>query len=172
MLTLLKLLQSIVKALHSDGTPHQVALGIAIGACLGLTPLLNVHNLLVLAVLMLFNVSFPGGMLGFALFTPVGFVLDPVFDRIGRGLLTAPGLQGLWTDWYNTPLLPYTNFNNSVVLGSVVGWALLLLPIYGLARLGVARYRATWGARVRESKLYRAVTASKAYNVYRLFVPE
>lgn len=172
MLTLLKLIQQLIKTLHSDGTPHQVALGIAIGSALGLTPLLNIHNLVILAVLMLFNVSFAGGMLGFAVFTPVGFLLDPVFDRVGRGLLSAPSLQGIWTNWYNTPLLPYTNFNNSVVLGSVVMWLLLLVPVYLLARVAVARYRATWGERVRQSKFYKAVTASKVYNVYRLFQPE
>ena len=42
---LLKLLQSLVKALHSDGTPGQLAAGLALGSILGLTPLLNLHNL-------------------------------------------------------------------------------------------------------------------------------
>ena len=49
MLTLLKLLQSIIKTLHSEGTPGQVAAGIALGSALGLTPLMNLHNLLVFA---------------------------------------------------------------------------------------------------------------------------
>ncbi len=172
MLTLLKLLQQLIKTLHSEGTPHQVAMGVVIGAALGLTPLLNVHNLFVLAALMLFNISFTGGMLGFAVFTPLGFLLDPLFDRVGRALLGAPSLQSLWTNWYNTPLLPYTNFNNSVVLGSVVMWVVFFAPIYLLARLGIARYRATWGERVRQSKFYKAVAASKLYNFYRLFQPE
>ena len=47
MLTLLKLIQSIIKTLHSEGTPGQVAAGIAIGSVLGLTPLLNLHNLII-----------------------------------------------------------------------------------------------------------------------------
>jgi uncharacterized protein (DUF2062 family) len=38
MLALLKLIQSIIKTLHSDGTPGQVAAGMALGAALGLTP--------------------------------------------------------------------------------------------------------------------------------------
>ena len=67
-------------------------------------------------------------MLGWALFVPLGFLLDPVFDRIGAGLLGAPSLRPLWTSWYNTPLVPYTNFNNTVVLGSVVAWLVLAHP--------------------------------------------
>lgn len=171
MFTLLKLIQSIIRTLHSEGTPGQVALGMALGAVLGLTPLLNVHNLLVFAIIMLFNVSFGGGMLGWALFVPVGFLLDPVFDRIGASLLQAPSLRPLWTAMYNTPLVPYTNFNNTVVLGSVAGWLVLAIPIFFAARYGVARYRATIGERVRQSKFYKAVTASKAYNWYQLFRP-
>ncbi len=171
MFTLLKLIQSIIRTLHSEGTPGQVALGMALGAVLGLTPLLNVHNLLVFAVIMLFNVSFGGGMLGWALFVPAGFLLDPVFDRIGASLLQAPSLRPLWTAMYNTPLVPYTNFNNTVVLGSVAGWLVLAVPIFFAARYGVARYRATIGERVRQSKFYKAVTASKAYNWYQLIRP-
>jgi uncharacterized protein (TIGR03546 family) len=172
MLTLLKLLQSLIKALHSEGTPGQVAAGVALGSALGLTPLMNFHNLVIFTLIVILNVSFGGGMLGWALFVPVGFVLDPVFHRVGAGLLLAPGLGPVWESMYNTPLLPYTNFNNTVVLGSVVGWLVLLVPIFLLSRYGVARYRATIGERVRRSKFYQAVTASKAYNVYRLLRPE
>src|SRR5438876_797478 len=57
---LLKLLQSLVKALHSEGTPGQVAAGIALGSILGLTPLVNLHNALVFGLIIILNVSFPG----------------------------------------------------------------------------------------------------------------
>ena len=172
MFALLKLIQSLIKTLHSEGTPGQVAAGMALGAALGLTPLMNVHNLVVFALILLLNVSFGGGMLGWALFVPVGFLLDPVFHSIGAGLLDAPSLRPLWTGWYNTPLVPYTNFNNTIVLGSVVGWLATAVPFFFAARWGVARYRATIGAKVQQSRLYKAITASKAYNVYRLFRPE
>lgn len=172
MLALLKLIQSIIKTLHSEGTPGQVAFGIALGSALGLTPLMSVHNLIIFALIVILNVSFGGGMLGWALFVPVGFLLDPAFDAVGRGLLAASSLRPMWTDWFNTPLVPYTNFNNSVVLGSVVGWMVLAVPIFFAARYGVARYRATIGERVRRSRFYQALTASKAYNIYRLFRPD
>ena len=172
MLALLKLIQSIIKTLHSEGTPGQVAAGMALGAALGLTPLMNVHNLLLFSLLVILNLSFGGGMLGWALFVPLGFILDPVFHAIGLRLLEAPSLRGLWTSMYNTPLVPYTNFNNTIVLGSVVGWLALAVPIFFAARWAVARYRATIGERVQRSKFYQAITASKAYNIYRLFRPE
>ncbi|HJU67171.1 MAG TPA: TIGR03546 family protein [Gemmatimonadaceae bacterium] len=173
MLTLLKLLQSLVKTLHSEGTPGQVAAGIALGSVLGLTPLVNVHNLVIAALILVLNVSIGGAMLGWALFLPLGFALDPVFDRVGRQLLLdTPALTPMWTSWFNTPVLPYTNFNNTIVLGSFVAWLFLALPIFFAGRYAVTRYRATWGERVRRSRFYNAVTASKAYNVYTWFRPD
>jgi uncharacterized protein (TIGR03546 family) len=171
MLGLLKLIQSIIKTLHSAGTPGQVAAGMALGSALGLTPLMNVHNLIIFSLLVLLNVSFGGGMLGWMLFVPVGFLLDPLFHSIGLSLLEAPSLRPLWTSWTNTPVLPFTNFNNTVVLGSFVGWVVLAVPIFFASRYGIARYRATVGERVRQSRFYKAVTASQVYNLYRLFRP-
>jgi uncharacterized protein (TIGR03546 family) len=171
MLALLKLIQSLIKTLHSAGTPGQVAAGMALGSALGLTPLMNVHNLVIFSLLVLLNVSFGGGMLGWMLFVPFGFLFDPVFDAIGSRLLAAPSLRPLWTEWTNTPILPFTNFNNTIVLGSFVSWVVLAVPIFFAARYGVARYRATVGEKVRQSRFYKAITASQVYNVYKLFRP-
>jgi len=169
--TLIKLIQSLFGALHSEGTPGQLAAGIVLGAFLGLTPLFNLHNAVVFALLVLLNVSFAGGLLGWALFVPVGFLLDPLFDWIGHSLLLAPSLRGLWTSMYNMPIVPLTNFNNTVVLGSLVFALLAAVPLFLLLRWAVARYRITVGERVRQSRFYKALTASKVYNVYKLFRP-
>ncbi len=171
MFTLIKLIQSLFGALHSEGTPGQLAAGIVLGSFLGLTPLVNLHNAVIFAALVLLNVSFAGGLLGWAVFVPVGFLLDPVFDWIGHTLLLAPSLRGLWTSLDNTPVIPLTNFNNTVVLGSLVFAIVFAVPLFVATRLGVVRYRATIGERVRQSKWYRAIMASRAYNVYKLFRP-
>ncbi len=172
MFTLLKLLQSLVKALNSEGTPGQVAAGIALGAVFGLTPLVNLHNLVLFLLAIILNVSFPGVMLGWVLFLPVGFALDPVFDLVGRALLVGtPALLPLWTAAYNTPVVALTNFNNTIVLGSFVVWLAALVPLWFLFRWLVGRYRATVYARLERTRLFKAVKASKLYNVYTLFRP-
>jgi uncharacterized protein (TIGR03546 family) len=170
MLVLLKLLQSLVRTLHSDGTPAQIAAGLALGAALGLTPLLSLHNLFVVAALALLNISFGAGLLGLTLFAPVGFMLDPLFDRVGGVLLLRlESLRPLWEFTDATPVVAWFNLNNTVVLGSIVGWIVLFAPIYLLARLGVVRYRASVGERVAKSRAYQAIRGSRAYNVYRWF---
>ena len=169
----LKFIQSLIKALHSDGTPGQLAAGLVLGSILGLTPLMNLHNAAVFGLIIILNVSFPAAMLGWALATPLGFVLDPLFDAAGRALLLdVTALRPLWTTLSNVPVFPLTNFNNTVVLGSLVTTLVLAVPLYYLARFGVERYRATVAERIKKSKIYQALTASKLYNLYRLFRPE
>ena len=172
MIALLKLLQSLAKTLNSEGTPTQIGLGVALGAALGLTPIANAHNLLVLVLLAVLNVSFGAGMIAWAIFVPVGFMLDPLFDRVGHLLLVdTTSLRPLWTTWDNTPVLALTNFDNTVVLGSVVVWLALFIPLWLASRLAVIRYRATLGERVRNSHFFRVLSASQLYNVYRWFRP-
>jgi uncharacterized protein (TIGR03546 family) len=172
MFTILKLLQSLFKTLHSDGTPGQIAAGVALGAALGLTPIANAHNLAILVLLAVLNVSFASGMLAWGVFVPIGFMLDPLFDRLGHWLLVdVVALRPIWTTWDNVPGLALTNFNNSVVLGSLAGWMILFLPIFFAAYFGVLRYRATLAHRIQSSRFYQMVHASKLYNVYSWFRP-
>src|SRR3989441_11018060 len=140
----------LLKHLHSDDTPGQVAAGLALGAILGLTPLLNLHNVVVLILIIMLRVSFSGALLGWLVFTPLGFAFDPLFDALGhRLLLEPPALTGVWTTLYNTPVVPLTNFNNTVVLGSLAVALALFLPLNALGRFGVRRYRVAVQAWVR-----------------------
>ena len=100
-----------------------MAAGIALGAVFGLTPLMNLHNLVLFGLALILNVSMSGVFLGWVVFVPVGFALDPLFDAIGKGLLGADRAPRLLDLLYNVPVVPFTNFNNSVVLGSFVFWA-------------------------------------------------
>jgi uncharacterized protein (TIGR03546 family) len=172
MYWIIKLIQSLVNALNSEGTPGQVAAGMAMGACLGLTPLLNLHNLLVVAVILFLRVSVPGAMLGWLVFTPVGFALDPTFDAIGTALLVDnASLRDVWGTAYNTPVVALANPTNTIVVGSFVGWLVLAVPIFFVARWAVGSYRRTIYERYKDAKLFKALRASKVYNVYKLFRP-
>lgn len=172
MYWIVKLVQGLVKALNSEGTPGQVAAGMAVGACLGLTPLLSLHNLVVVGAILFFRVSVPGATLGWMIFTPVGFALDPLFHSIGSALVAdASALRGLWTFLYNAPVIALGNPTNTIVVGSLVFWIVTAVPIYLLMRWAVGRYRATVYARYRDARIFRALRASKVYNLYRLFRP-
>jgi uncharacterized protein (TIGR03546 family) len=170
--TILKIVQSLVKALNSEATPNQVAAGFVLGAALGLTPLVSLHNLLIVAAIALFRVTVPGAILGWLVTIPLGFLLDPLFDAVGRALLLdADGLTPLWTAVTNTPVLSLANLTNTIVLGSLVSWAVLSVPLFFVARVGVRQYRRHVYPRIATWRVFRMLKASKAYNVYRIFRP-
>ncbi len=168
---ILKFLQTLIKALNSDGTPGQVAMGMALGLCLGLSPIASLHNVLVVAIAMLTTVSFPGFMLGWAIAIPLGFALDPLFDRVGMRLLTTDALAPLFTWIVNTPVVSLSRLNNTIVLGALVTWLVLLLPSFFVFRMLVARYRAHVFARLEQMRFFQALKASKLYQVYEMFRP-
>lgn len=168
---LLKFLRSLIKTLNSNGTPGQVALGMALGACLGLTPLVNVHNLLIFAIALVTNVSLGGFFLGWSLMAPLGFILDPLFHAVGTKLLAMPALQGLWTSLYNTAGIPLTNYNNTIVLGSFVVWLLLMVPLYFLFKYLISRYRRHIYERLKKTRFYQVLAGSKVADIYRWFTP-
>ncbi|MFC1530579.1 TIGR03546 family protein [Gemmatimonadota bacterium] len=170
---ILALLRKLLKTLNSEGTPAQIAAGIAIGAVMGLTPINSLHNLVLFGIALITRVSLAGVFLGWAIFIPVGFALDPLFHGIGEKLLLGtPALTPLWEKWFNTPFMALTNFNNTIVLGSFLGWLALSLPVFFLARAGVDRYRQHLYERVVNMKFVKAVKASKLFKFYRLLKPD
>ncbi len=168
---ILKFLQTLIKALNSDGTPGQVGAGMALGLCLGLTPIGSLHNLVVLAIAMLTTVSFPGFMLGWAVAVPVGFALDPVFDRVGMSLLLNDRLAPFFTWVVNTPVVAWSRLNNSIVIGSLVCWLVVVIPAAFVFKALVAKYREHVFARLEQMKVFQAIKASKLYQAYEMFRP-
>jgi uncharacterized protein (TIGR03546 family) len=168
---ILRFLQQLVRALNSDGTPGQVGMGMAIGLAFGLTPIASLHNLVMLAVAMLTTVSFPAVMLGWAVAVPFGFLLDPLFDRVGMALLTNEALAPLFTWVVNTPVVALSQLNNSIVLGSLVVWFVVLVPAFFLFRLLVARYREHVLAHVLRWRIVQLLRSSKLWSVYEMFRP-
>lgn len=168
---ILQFLQQLFKALNSEGTPGQVGMGMAIGLCFGLTPLVSLHNLVVLAIAMLSTVSMAGVFLGWAIATPIGFVLDPLFDRIGMAILTQDALAPFFTWVVNTPVVALSRLNNSIVLGSLVVWLVLLVPMFFVFRVLVARYRADVYAHVQKWRVVQVVKTSRMWDLYRTLWP-
>ena len=124
-----------------DYSVNQMAVGFALGAALGLTPLLSLHNLVFLAAPIMLRLSISTFLMAWIGAIPFGFLLDPLFDRLGSALLSSEFLTPLWIQAANAPLVPLTQFNNTVTLGSLVFWAVAAIPLFLLSRKGVATYR-------------------------------
>jgi uncharacterized protein (TIGR03546 family) len=93
--------------------------------------------------------------------------LDPLSDKIGYFLLVkVTALKSFWTALYNMPIIPYTRFNNTVVLGSLVLALLFQIPVFLVARKLVTHYRVLIKERVQKWKVVQALKATSFFRYY------
>lgn len=153
--------------MHSDTDPRQISLGFSLGMILGFTPLSSPHNVLVLLAILFFRVNISAAVLSFCVFSILAFLLDPLFNLIGLSVLTQIDiLQGLWTSLYNAFLFPYTRFNNSVVMGSLIFSLVAFYPVYWGGRTMVVKYREMFMERFNQWKITQLFRASSLYRWY------
>jgi len=163
---MIKLLAKLLRVLNSETEPGQISLGLCFAMIAGLTPLLSLHNLLVLFLVLILKVNLSAFLLGLVAFTGVAYLLDPLFHQIGLAVLTLPALADLWTALYQSVWWRLEHFNNSIVMGSLVFSLALFIPVFMLANLLIRRYRQHILAWVQKTRIMQMLKASKLYQTY------
>ncbi len=163
----LKIFQKLLKLLHSEISPAQLAGGFALGSIIGLTPFASLQNIAVFVIILILKVNIGAAFFGITVFGLLGFFTDPLADLIGYYLLAdSPGLTSFWARLYNMPIVPFTRFNNTVVLGSFVIAVMLLIPVYFAAKKFVIYYRANLKEKVEKIKIVKLLKVSKLFSFY------
>jgi len=166
----LKFIFKFIGILNKDASPREIAGGMALGSIAGITPLASLHNLVVLFLVVVIKVNITSAILAVGVFSAVGYLLDPLSNRTGWFLLAGiPALKPFWTALYNTPVVPWTRFNNTLTLGSLVLSLILFLPLYFLLKWAVVQYRARVMAAVKKWRIVTLFTGSKLFGLYKRF---
>ena len=163
---MIKALAQLLKVLNSETEPGQISLALCLAMIAGFTPVLSVHNLLVLLLVLVLRVNLAAFGLGWAFFSALAYLLDPLFDLIGLTVLRAPALRGMWTGLYNTAWFRLDRLNNTVVMGSLLFSLIVFVPALILFNLLIRRYRTHILAWVRKTRLMKAFQATKLYAIY------
>ncbi|MFH1920956.1 MAG: TIGR03546 family protein [Planctomycetota bacterium] len=139
LLHLIRPVRFLAKVFTAAATPRQLALGFALGMLIGLVPKGNLIAATLMVVLLGTRVNLGTGLTGAVLFSWVGMLADPLTHRIGAALLTQASLEPMWAWLYQLPLAPWTAFNNTVVLGSLLFGLWLFYPIFRITELAARR---------------------------------
>ncbi len=166
MSLLLKQLFNFFKLLNSDTGTYQIASGLTIGMILGFSPFLSLQTSLVLIVVFFFRIQIGAMFISAFFFKFIAFAVDPLADILGRVVLEAPTLRSIWVTLYNMPIIPFTRFNNSIVMGSFLVALILAAPVFFLFKKFIISYRATVVVRFKQTKFWKVFTATKFYNWY------
>jgi len=134
-------LKKIWNALNHAGKPWQISLAIALGMLVGFTPILSIHNIVVLFIVFILNIHLSIFLLSVSFFGMIGLILDPLFASIGKTLLTSNSLESLFTSWFNDPILHLTYFNNTITMGSFIVSTILFFFIYKFSSIILVKYR-------------------------------
>ncbi len=163
---LLSAFQSVVSAFQGGSEPKFAAAGVALGAVLGLLPPGNLIALAVLLALFFLRANKSLALLCAVGFKAIAWGIDPWAHRLGLAVLLWHPLKPLWTWIYNRPVLPWTRFNNTVVMGNLVIGIALFFPLYCGFKALVGAYRARWKEKVDQWPVMRAVKALGWYQKY------
>ncbi len=166
MLLILKYIAKLLKALASEASPNQLAGGFILGMIIGMTPVMSIHNLVILVLVIILKVNIGMVILAFLVFSGIAYLADPLFHSFGGWLLEMESMQTIWTNMYNNEFWATTKFYNTVVLGSLITAVILCLPGFPLTRVGVIQYRKHIHERVMKTKLVKALKGSKLYSIY------
>jgi len=128
-LFILKLISTVRRAIAGRRYPSQLAWGLALGVLLGLIPHGNFLTVaLVLFVLALQVNHAMVALVGIGL-TFAAPKLDPQFHAVGQWFFEQPQVAETMAKAWQWPLVPWTDLNNTVVMGSFLIGLAAVLPI-------------------------------------------
>ncbi|WP_198679764.1 TIGR03546 family protein [Aliidiomarina minuta] len=163
---MLTMLARFLKALNSEAGPWAIAWAFVLGMIMGLTPLISLHNLIILFLALSLRINFAGFLLAFLFFSGLAYLFDPIADYIGESLLQAEALAPLWYSLYEMPVARLFQFNHTITLGSLV-FALLISPLWLYASYYlVVNYRTRVKAWFVKLKIVQGLKGSKFYGIY------
>lgn len=166
MTLILKQIFSLLKLLNSDTGENQIAMGIAMGLILGFSPVFSLQTVLVFICLFFFRIQMGAAFVSAFFFALIAYIFDPLCNSLGQVVLELEFLKGFYTTLYNMPIVPFTKFYNSIVMGSFVV-ALILFPFVFLgSKILIKKYRKTVVEKIKDTKFFKALKATALFKWY------
>ena len=166
---MLTLLAKLFSALNSENSIRQIALAIALGFIVGLSPLLTLHNIIILFFVMLIRVHLSSFILAVGFFSGLSYLLAPIIVGLGELLLTADSLARLFTILYQSTFFKLTHLHNTYTLGALVLGGILAVPLYFISLIIIEKYRLHIMSFFEQFRIVKALKASKFYRLYMQF---
>ena len=152
----LRLTFKVIHILRDGSSTRALAASIVLGMWIGLTPVATMHWFMLLALGIIFRINIASMLLSYISFGLLSTFLGPLYEYVGlRTLSQTPSLFPLWETLYHAPLIPYTRFNHSRVMGSFLISLGLSLPVFFLANFIINRCRENVFEHFRGTRFYQ-----------------
>ncbi len=166
MTIILKEIFNLIRILNSETGAGQIAFGICLGFILGLSPWVSLQAIIIFLMILIFRVQAAAALTSAFFFSFIAYLFDPMIHKLGKYVLKHDSLELLWSKMYNAPLVPYTQFNNSIVMGGAVIGIILAPIIYILSYSIIKKYQDLIVSRFKETRIWKFIKGSVLYNWY------
>ena len=166
MTLIFKQLFSLLKVLNSETGENQIAMGVCCGLILGFAPVFSLQTILVIIVILLFRIQAGAAFSTAFFFALIAFIFDPFFDMVGGKVLEIESLYPLFQTLYNLPIVPFTKFYNSVVMGAGITSILLTPVVFIASKKLIQKYRLKVMAKFQNTKFWKGIKATSFYKWY------
>ena len=163
---MLTILVKLFKALNSEQSLNQLAMAISLAIIMGFTPLISLHNLIIVLIALWFRVNLSLLIVSYPLFALLGYLLSPVFESIGLNILQMPSLLPVWESFFNTLFGRWSNFYYAGVMGSFMVGVVAAVLLFPLVKYAIVAYREKWLLRFNQFKIMKMLKASKFWQLY------
>lgn len=156
----LNLIRQLIKGLVKENEPWQIGLGIAFGFWLGIIPKNNLTAQLIFVFMMCTRANLPFAILSVFFFSALSPLTDKISDPLGYFILSSDSLYPLFLKLYNMPVVPWTDFNNTAVMGGLISGALLFFPVYMAGKKFGELYNRTFKDKIANSRMARMLSGN------------
>ncbi|MGP1523610.1 MAG: TIGR03546 family protein [Treponema sp.] len=147
----------LFKALNTNSHPGEIAHAASIGILLGLVPKNNALWYILFVFFLFVRIHKGCLFLSILLGTLLAPLFDPLFDRLGYTVLTFEALKPAYGNLLEIPFVAFTEFNNTIVAGSLTVSLILYIPVYILARFLVFIWRKFIAPALSQNKLVQVL---------------
>ncbi|NBT59058.1 TIGR03546 family protein [bacterium] len=150
--------------LGKDKTDFQIALGISVGMLLGLIPITTLHWFALFGMVFALRMNLLATLLSALIFSCLSWIASVPFEALGYWALTSPrALVPFYVKAYHSPLIPFTAFHHTNVMGATVVGLILFFPVLWISQRMTHKYRNSLHA------FWLSTRIQRAYVHYRRF---
>lgn len=143
--------QDFRQTIEGFDTSRQLAAGVSLGMMVGLLPKDSLLTYFLVLVVILSPANLLTAACSAAFFHVVAPWLTPLTHGIGFNVLTLGSLEPVWERLIQLPIIRWTRFNNSVLMGSLILGLLAAYPMYWSSKKGFETYGTPLFAKLRNS---------------------
>ena len=147
----------LFKALNTNSHPGEIAHAASIGILLGLVPKNNALWYILFIFFLFVRIHKGCLFLSILLGTLLAPLFDPLFDSLGYTVLTFEALKPAYGNLLEIPFIAFTEFNNTIVAGSLTVSLILYIPVYILTRFLVFIWRKFVAPALSQNKLVQVL---------------